>query len=235
MKKNKNQSRQYLLTRPDLLSSFFVSLRIFWEFFSGFLFIANYAKAVSFFGSARETLPEKYYVECEELAARLSKKGFAVITGGSGGIMRAANKGAWQVNGESVGINITLPSEQVNNPFLTNGRKLKYFFSRKTILSCASELYIFFPGGFGTLDELFEMLTLVQTNHSEKLPIILYGEEYWSPLVEFIEKVLQDQYKTIGPEDKNLLTLFDSVDEVEEYINSLNIHQTRICKVGLNK
>lgn len=168
------------------------------------------------------------------MASRLSKKGFAVITGGSGGIMRAANKGAWRVKGDSVGINIILPNEQINNPFLSSGRKFRFFFSRKVILSCSSELYIFFPGGFGTLDELFEMLTLVQTNHSERLPIILYGKDYWTPLMDFIEKTLCEKYMTIGPEDKKLFTLFDSVDEAEQYINSLNIHQTRVCKIGPN-
>ena len=141
--------------REGPLSRFFLSfntsLRVFWEFFTGFLFIHRFEKAVSFFGSAREMLPEAYYTDCEELAARLSRKGFAVITGGGGGIMRSANKGAKRVGGESVGINIQLPNEQSLNVFLTHTQTFSYFFSRKTILSCMSEVYVFFPGGYARL------------------------------------------------------------------------------------
>ena len=228
----KNPARQFIFTQPNPWSAFCVSARIFFEFFTGFLFIANFAKAVSFFGSARETLPEHFYEECEELAARLARKGFAVITGGSGGIMRAANKGAHRAEGESVGINIDINHEQRPNVFLNHTRKFRYFFSRKTILSCASELYIFFPGGYGTLDELFEMLTMVQTRHSEQLPIILYGREYWEPLVSYIEGCLRDRYKSIDAEDTRLYVIVDSVDEAEHYIDSLAITHTRSCKIG---
>ena len=228
----KNPARQFIFTQPNPWSAFCVSARIFYEFFTGFLFIANFAKAVSFFGSARETLPEHFYEECEELAARLSRKGFAVITGGSGGIMRAANKGAHRAEGESVGINIDIHQEQRANVFLHHTRRFRYFFSRKTILSCSSELYIFFPGGFGTLDELFEMLTMVQTGHSEQLPIILYGRDFWQPVVTYIESCLLDRYRSIDKEDARLFVIVNSVDEAEHYIESLNITQTRSCKVG---
>ena len=227
-----NPARQFIFTKPGPFKSFGRAVRVFWEFFTGFLFIANFGKAASFFGSARETLSEKYYSDCEELAARLSKKDFAIITGGSGGIMRAANRGAHRVNGISVGINIQLPKEQATNLFLSHSKRFAHFFSRKTMLSCASEIYIFFPGGFGTLDELFEMLTMVQTGHSEPLPIILYGENYWKPLVAFIQSELAEAHKTISQEDKKLFVIFDSVDETERYIDSLNITQTRTCKIG---
>ena len=228
----KNSARQYIFTKPNPIYAFITSVHIFWEFFTGFLFIGNFAKAVSFFGSARETLPEKYYNDCEELAARLSNKGFAIITGGSGGIMRAGNKGAWRNQGESVGINIILPHEQVQNTFLKHSRDLKYFFSRKTILSCASEVYVFFPGGFGTLDELFEMLTMVQTGHTEKIPIILYGKTFWNPLVTFIKMQLKEEFKTVSQEDFNLFVVVDSVNEAEHYINSLEITESRSCKIS---
>ena len=228
-----NPARQIIFTKPGPIKSFVRSFRIFWEFFTGFLFIAHFGKAASFFGSSRETLPERYYRDCEELAARLSGKGFAIITGGSGGIMRAANRGAHRANGDSVGINIFLPKrEEVSNRFLTHSKKFRYFFSRKTVLSCASEVYVFFPGGYGTLDELFEMLTMVQTEHSEPLPIILYGGQYWQPLTAFIEEKLLETYRTISQADVKLFTIVNSVDEAEHYINSLDIVQTRICKIG---
>ena len=153
------------------------------------MFIANFAKAASFFGSAREMLPSRYYTECEELAACLSRKGFAIITGGSGGIMRAANMGAKRAEGESVGININLPQEQANNPFLKHSRTMKFFFSRKVILSCASEIYIFFPRAVTAL--LMSSLKCSPPSRpgtANPLPIILYGKDYWNPLVQFIEQ-----------------------------------------------
>ncbi len=229
-----NPARQIILTKPNPIRSFITSAHIFWEFFTGFMFIANFAKAVSFFGSAREGLPPRFYEECEDLAGRLTKKGFAVITGGSGGIMRAANKGAFRADGESVGINITLPKEQRANMFLKHSREYSFFFSRKIMLSCASEVYIFFPGGFGTLDELFEMLTTVQTRHSDLVPIILYGKDYWTPLISFIETKLQNEYLTIKPRDTKIYTLVDSVDEAEWYFDSLEITNPRTCKIGLS-
>ena len=201
----------------------------------GFRFIANYGKAVSFFGSAREVLPEKYYTDAEELAARLSTRGFAVITGGSGGIMRSANKGAYRVNGESVGVNISLPYEQSTNKFLKHSRSFRHFSARKIILSCASEIYIFFPGGFGTLDEFFEMLTMIQTGVSESLPIILYGKKFWDPIVLFIKEHLSEIYMTISKEDVHLFVVMDSVDEAERYIESLNLSQTRTCKLDIGR
>ena len=146
--------------------------------------------------------------------------------------MRAANRGAHRSNGESVGINIEIPHEQMDNKFLKHSRKFRYFFSRKTILSCASEVYIFFPGGYGTLDEFFEMLTMVQTGHSERLPILLYGKDYWEPLVAFIQNKLKGEYMSISSQDTALFVIVNSVDEAEHYINSLNIEHARACKIG---
>ena len=231
----KNPARQVIFSKPGFFYSLGTSLHIFWEYFKGFLFIGNYARAVSFFGSARETLPNKYYEDCEEIASRLSNKDFAIITGGSGGIMRAANKGAWKVGGESVGINIKLPEEQLNNNFLNGSRNFSFFFSRKTILSCASEIYIFFPGGFGTLDELFEMLTLLQTKHSQPVYIFLYGKDFWSGIYEFACKKLRDEYKTISEEDVHLMKVVDSVDDLEYQIDNLIIKEERVCFIGPQK
>ena len=217
----------------NVFSAFWVSIRIFWEFFTGFLFIRKYEKSVSFFGSARETLPEKYYEDCEELASRFSNKGFVVITGGGEGIMGAANKGAARVNKESIGINIKLPHEQKDNNFLTSKKTFNFFFSRKIVLSCASEVYVFFPGGFGTLDELFEMLTLIQTHHSVHVPIILYGKDYWEPILKFLEGI-NKHYKTIDQEDTEIYRLFDSIDEIDAYVDTLEL-DNRICAVGAQR
>ena len=229
---SKKIQRKDISTKPGALRSLFDSVLIFWEFFVGFRFIKNFKKAASFFGSSRESLPNHFYEDCEELAARLSRRGFTIITGGGGGIMRAANKGAYRVEGQSIGISIDIPSEHKENSFLKHVLKFRYFFSRKTILSCASELYIFFPGGYGTLDEFFEMLTMIQTGHSEQVPILLYGETYWQRLVSFIEEELRDKYKSINKEHANFFIIVNSVDEAERYIDSLDITHTRSCKVG---
>ena len=232
----KDPSRQrWGFSKPGFIRSLVYSTRIFWEFLVGFRFVANFAKSASFFGSAREALPNQYYIDCEELAARLSVRGFAIITGGSGGIMRSANKGAHRVNGESVGISISLPHEQSDNRFLKHSQTFKHFSARKMILSCASEVYIFFPGGFGTLDELFEMLTMIQTGVAEPVSIILYGKEFWQPIHSFMQNALAETYMTIAKEDTQLYTILDSVDEAEHYIESLNLSQTRACKLNTKK
>lgn len=197
------------------------SIHIFWEFLTGFRFASKFGKAVSFFGSSREMLPEKYYNDCEELAARLSKRGLVVATGGGEGIMEAANRGTTRVNGESVGINILLDQEQKNR-FLKHTKTFKYFFSRRAILFRISDIFIFFPGGYGTLDELFEMLTLVQTKKIKKpTAIVLYDKEFWGPLVSFLEKNLTERYKTIDKEDTLHFSIINSVDEAERHIEEI--------------
>ena len=219
--------------KPGIVRSVLYSTSIFWEFLMGFKFISHFGKAVSFFGSARQALPERFYTDCEELAARLSTHGFAIVTGGSGGIMEAANRGANRVNGESVGVNIDISTQERSNKFLKHFRMFKYLFSRKTILSCASEVYIFFPGGFGTLDEVFEMLTLVQLGFVDKLPIIFYGKDYWDPIISFLKRDLVETYKTISKEDVDLFVVMDSVDEAEFYITSLQLSETHSCRLRL--
>lgn len=192
--------------------------RIMSEFVTGFELLRKYGLAATVYGSARSKPGEKYYKECEELTAKLAKKGFAVITGGGGGIMEAANVGAFKVGGKSVGLNIELPFEQKLNPYTTESLNFDFFFSRKVMLAFASEVYIYFPGGFGTMDEFFEMLTLVQTKKIERIPIVLYGKDFWEPLMVFFEKSLLKKYKTISPEDLELIKVVDSVDEAVKYI-----------------
>lgn len=192
--------------------------RIMSEFVQGFELLRNYGLAVTFWGSARMQPGDQYYKDAEELAAVLAKKGFTVITGGGPGIMEAGNVGAFKVGGKSVGLNIQLPFEQKLNPYTTDTLDFNFFFSRKVMLAFSAEVYVYFPGGFGTLDEFFEILTLKQTKKIEPIPIVLYGKEYWAPLMQWFEKELLKKYKTISKEDLELFHLVDSVEEAKKYI-----------------
>lgn len=192
--------------------------KIMAEFIEGFALLRKYKLAVTFFGSARSQLGEKLYEDAAELAFRLSKSGFTVITGGAAGIMQAANKGAYEAGGQSVGLNIKLASEQKPNHYLTEGQTFNYFFTRKVMLTFASEAYVYFPGGFGTLDEFTEILTLVQTNKIKRIPIILYDKEFWQPFADIFEKKLCNEFKTVSEKDLKLYKIVDSVDEAYEFI-----------------
>jgi uncharacterized protein (TIGR00730 family) len=211
------EDRPLLVCKPKKIESWRV-FKIMSEFVEGFDIIRRYGLAISFFGSSRADLDSEMCKHAEELAGRLAKNGFAVITGGSSGIMQAANKGAFEAGGVSVGLNISLPNAQSYNPYLTEKFGFDHFFVRKVMLTYASEVYIYFPGGFGTLDEFFEIVTLVQTKKIRKVPILLFGREYWTPLLSFIEKTLYKKRATINEEDMKLYTLVDSVDEAYEYI-----------------
>jgi uncharacterized protein (TIGR00730 family) len=211
------ESPDPLVTRPDQLESWRV-FKIMSEFVEGFDLIRKYSKAASFFGSARETFDSKVYQDCTELAGRLAKAGFAVITGGSAGIMRAANKGAFEAGGASVGLNIRLGDNQQTNNYVTDSMMFDHFFVRKVMLTFASEVYIYFPGGYGTWDEFTEILTLVQTKNIRRIPIVLYSKEYWDPIVEVFKTKLLDEYHAINEEDLDLFRVVDSVDEAYDYI-----------------
>lgn len=193
-------------------------LSIMSEFVQGFELLREFNLAVTFWGGARFQPDHHYYKEAEELATKLAKKNFAVISGGGPGIMEASNVGAFKVGGNSVGLNIQLPFEQKLNPYTTHSQSFKYFFSRKVMLTFASEVYVYFPGGFGTLDEFFEIMTLVQTEKIQKVPIILYGKGYWEPLIEWFKNSLLNKYETISPEDLDLFYVTDSVDDAYKYI-----------------
>lgn len=196
--------------------------RITGEFKDGLDLISKYPKSVTIFGSARFKADNPYYIKAQSLTKRISEElGHAVVTGGGPGIMEAGNRGAHDANGESLGLTIRLPMEQTTNPYLTDTIDFYYFFSRKVVLSFAAEAYIFFPGGFGTMDEFFEILTLVQTQKIAcMVPIILVGEAYWKPLDEFIQKVLLEKFGTISDTDTKLYTITDSEDEVLEIVRN---------------
>lgn len=209
--------RPLLVCKPKKIESWRV-FKIMAEFVEGFDMIRHYGLAASFFGSARASFDDEVYQNATALAGRLAKKGFAVITGGSSGVMQAANKGAFEAGGVSVGLNINLPDVQPYNPYLTDKFGFDHFFVRKVMLTYASEVYVYFPGGLGTLNEFFEIVTLVQTKKIRNVPIILFGREYWEPLLSFIEKKLYQEHAAIDEKDMALYTLVDSVDEAYDYI-----------------
>lgn len=211
------EDRPLLVCKPKKIESWRI-FKIMAEFIEGFDIIRRYGLAVTFFGSSRASLEDDVYKNTAELAGRLAKKGFAIITGGSSGVMQAANKGAFEAGGASVGLNINLPAVQTYNHYLTEKFGFDHFFVRKVMLTYASEVYVYFPGGFGTLDEFFEIVTLVQSKKIRNVPIVLFGKSYWEPLLAYIEKTLYKERAAIDESDMKLYTLVDSVDEAYDYI-----------------
>jgi uncharacterized protein (TIGR00730 family) len=206
-----------LVCKPNQLESWRV-FKIMSEFVEGFDLLSKYGLAATFFGTTRATFEDHFYKEATELAGRLAKAKYAIITGGSAGIMQAANKGAHDAGGASVGLNIRLESNQGENAYLTDYMMFDHFFVRKVMLTFASEVYIYFPGGFGTLDEFFEIVTLVQTKKIKRIPIVLFGKEYWEPLTKFFETKMYKEHCAIDESDMELYKVVDSVDEAYDYI-----------------
>ncbi len=187
------------------------------EFVEGFTTLRDIGKAVSIFGSARTKTDDRYYTAAYETSKMLSQKGFAVITGGGPGIMEAANKGAYDTKGVSIGLNIELPFEQKPNPFATTLINFKYFFARKVNFLKYADAIIAFPGGFGTFDELMETLTLRQTNRVQPFPIVMYGSEYWKGLDEWIRNTVL-AHKYISSSDRKLYYIVDTPEEVVQIV-----------------
>ncbi|MGI8732212.1 MAG: TIGR00730 family Rossman fold protein [Pyrinomonadaceae bacterium] len=191
--------------------------RIMGEFVEGFDELASLTRGISIFGSARTSSEDPYYKAAQETAALLAREGFAVITGGGPGIMEAANRGAFEAGGLSIGCNIELPFEQGANPYLTRSLTFRYFFVRKMMFVKYSLGFIIFPGGFGTLDELFEALTLIQTRKIRNFPVVLFGSDYWEGLMTWIKTVALKEGK-ISQQDLKLLHLTDSPAEVVDIL-----------------
>ncbi len=182
--------------------------------------------AVTVFGSARIHPDNPYYIQCMELSRRLSDAGFAVISGGGPGIMAAANRGAFEGKSLSVGLNIDLPFEQTPNRWQNISLNYRHFFPRKVAFAKYADAYVLFPGGFGTLDELCEVLTLIQTGKSRRIPIILVGSDFWKGFLEWLKNVLIP-YGTLSPEDVDLMTVIDDTDKVlEEIMNFYELRST---------
>ena len=192
-------------------------LRIQAEFVEGFGALAGLGAAVSIFGSARTKPEDPAYQQAHDVAAKLVDAGFAVITGGGPGVMEAANKGAFDAGGTSVGLGIELPFEQGMNAYVDIGVNFRYFFARKTMFVKYAQAFVVFPGGFGTLDELFESLTLVQTRKVTSFPVLLVGTSYWGGLVDWIRTTMLETGR-ISPQDFDLVHLTDDLDEVVEII-----------------
>tara|TARA_B100001142_G_scaffold311836_1_gene346619 strand:+ start:14818 stop:15528 length:711 start_codon:yes stop_codon:yes gene_type:complete len=194
--------------------------KIMSEFVEGFETMAKIGPCVSIFGSARTKPDNKYYAQAEEIGYLLTEKGYGVITGGGPGIMEAANKGAKRGNGKSVGLNIELPFEQSHNEFIDNDKILNfdYFFVRKVMFIKYAQGFIVLPGGVGTLDELFEAITLIQTGKIGKFPIVLVGEVYWRGMLDWIKETMLEKENNISDADMDLINIVNTPDEAVEII-----------------
>jgi len=227
-KKYRNHDEdQALLAAPVKKDSDFINtdpwriLRIQSEFVEGFDTLAGIGPCISIFGSSRISRKNKFYKDAEKTAALLVKKGLGVITGGGPGIMEAANKGAYEAGGLSIGCNIEIPFEQEANDYQNISLEFRYFFVRKMIFVKYSVGYIIFPGGYGTLDELFEALTLAQTDKIEHFPIALYDKSYWKDLSKWIDKTLLKMHGCISSKDRELYKIVDSPEEAVGYVSSV--------------
>ena len=216
------EDRRLLRPGPYADTSFLDSdawraLRIMGEFVEGFDSLAQLGPAVSIFGSARIAPDDPYALAAEDLAGRLARKGITVITGGGPGVMAAANKGAAQAGGVSVGLGVELPHEQSVNEWCTVALTFRYFFARKTMFVKYAQAFVIFPGGFGTFDELFESLTLVQTGKIDHFPVILWGRDYWQPLLDWLHTTVE-QHGMVGDIDLELFNITEDNEEVVAWI-----------------
>jgi len=202
--------------------------RIMAEFTEGFEELAPIGPAVSFFGSARSGPEDRYYKLAEQTASEIAKAGFAVITGGGGGIMQAANKGATEAGGQSIGLNIELPMEQLPNDYQNLSLHFRYFFVRKVMFLKYAHGFIVFPGGFGTMDEFFESLVLIQTLKQASFPVILMGSEYWKGLIEWMKQKMLQEHKYIAPDDMDVFTVVDDPSAAAEIIVDFRKAQGRV-------
>ena len=211
-----DNGRQYVI--EALAEDSWRMFRILGEFALGFEEMADVGRAVTIFGSARLRSDDRYYRKAEKLAGDLARQGYVVVTGGGPGIMEAGNKGALEAGGRSIGLNVDLPHEQSPNAYQTDEIKFRYFFVRKVMLVKYSNAFVVFPGGFGTIDELFEALTLVQTKKVTPFPVFLVGVEYWRGLVQWLQGTLV-RSGTVSEEDLHLFKVVDDVDGIGRAID----------------
>lgn len=216
MNNNHTEEIKFLDGPQSRWLDFKVTIRTVLDFIKGYRTLHFAGPCVTIFGSARFDENHPSYRQTRELAGKIAKLGFTIMTGGGPGIMEAANRGAKDVGGRSVGCNIELPFEQSHNPYMDKWVTIKYFFVRKTLLIKYSYAFVVMPGGFGTLDELFESLTLIQTQKIKNFPIIVFDTEYHKNLLEYIEDM--KRAKTISPEDLELILITDNIDAAVEYI-----------------
>jgi uncharacterized protein (TIGR00730 family) len=203
------------------------------DFLAGFRALAFVGPCITIFGSARFDEHHRYYKLAREMGAAVAKMGFTVMTGGGPGIMEAANRGAKDVQGRSVGCNIVLPMEQHENPYLDKWVNIRHFFVRKTLLMKYSYGFVCMPGGYGTLDEMFEALTLIQTKKVRNFPVVLMGLDYWQPLRDMIEVMVQR--KTISPEDIDLIKFTDSIEEAVAHLETFAVKAFKLRRARVPK
>jgi uncharacterized protein (TIGR00730 family) len=213
----------------DLATLFTVT----WDFIKAFRVLHFVGPCVTIFGSARVPEGTTYYELTRKMSARLAKMGFTVMTGGGPGIMEAGNRGAFENGGRSIGVNIELPFEQKGNPYVDREVTMKYFFTRKTVLVKYSYGFVVMPGGAGTLDEMFETMTLIQTGKVRNFPIVLMGKDYWQPLMDFIYKMAEEGM--ISPEDPDLIFFTDDVEDAAAHIERHAVRQFGLRKRPLPK
>ena len=202
------------------------------EIRAGYEILRNYHKTVTIFGSARTPIDSPYYTAARSIAEQLATAGYAIVSGGGHGIMSAANEGAYtavqkgarDAGGESIAFNIKLPHEQTLNKYATESFEFQHFAPRKIVMTLCADAYLFFPGGYGTLDELLEILTLLQTNKASRVPVILFGSEFWSDFDAFIKKHMLDGQKTISPGDELLYTITDDADEAVRIVKKNHLY-----------
>jgi uncharacterized protein (TIGR00730 family) len=213
------QSKQRNWTESKAHSSWQI-FKIMAEFVDGFEALAKIGPCISIFGSARIQPGNKYYELAVDIAKRLGEEGFGIVSGGGPGIMEASNKGAQLGGGKSVGLNIELPFEQQCNEFIDREHNLNfdYFFVRKVMFTKYSQGFIMMPGGFGTMDEFFEVATLIQTRKMLEVPLVLVGSAYWQGLLNWMKEVMMDAEKNVSPADLELLKIADTADEVAEHV-----------------
>lgn len=219
--KKKKPYRDKTWTQINASNSWSI-FRIMGEFVDAYETMNRIGPCISIFGSARTKPTNKYYKLTVQMAERLAEEGYGVITGGGPGIMEAGNKGAFQKKGKSVGLNIDLPFEQFNNKYIDPDKLINfnYFFVRKVAFVKYAQGFVYMPGGFGTMDELFEILTLVQTRKIDRIPIVLMGKSYWKGLIQWFEKELLVKQRNISEEDLKLYLVTDDVEEAIAYIDS---------------
>jgi uncharacterized protein (TIGR00730 family) len=223
-KENKKKTKteiQFFDSPQNRWTNFKYAISVFVEFIKGFRALHFVGPCVTVFGSARFKEDHLFYQQARELSGEIAKLGFTIMTGGGPGIMEAANRGAKDVGGKSVGCNIVLPHEQHHNPYLDKWVNIKYFFVRKALLMKYSYAFVVMPGGFGTLDEFFGAITLIQTRKIEMFPIIIFDKEFYQDIIEHIEKMVAA--KTISPADQKLYIVTDSIPEAIEYIKEKSI------------
>lgn len=208
----------YLEGPKPRMNEFFFAWSIFLQFIKGFRTLHFVGPCITVFGSARFKEGDRYYDKAREFGKRIAELGFSTMTGGGPGVMEAANRGAFENGGVSVGCNIKLPFEQQPNPYMNKWLTFDYFFIRKVLMVKYSYAFIIMPGGFGTMDELFETLTLAQTRVITNFPIVLFGKEYFVPLMSVINSM--ESTGTISPNDKKLLLLTDDIEEAMQYIQA---------------